>query len=40
MPHLQNIQSVEEKPQSGEVITLPPVQVRRRAPVFLSLIHI
>ena len=32
MKHLQNTRHVEEKPLSGEVITLPPVQVRRRAP--------
>ncbi|MFX4314155.1 nitrate ABC transporter, permease protein, partial [Enterobacter sp. 63] len=32
MKHLQNTRHVEDKPLSGEVIALPPVQVRRRAP--------
>ncbi|HDC4648315.1 TPA: nitrate ABC transporter, permease protein, partial [Enterobacter kobei] len=31
MPHLQNTKP-QEKPESGEVIVLPPLQVRRRTP--------
>ena len=31
MPHLQNTKP-QETPESGEVIVLPPVQVRRRPP--------
>ncbi len=33
MQHLQNTQP-QEKSESGEVIVLPPLQVRRRAPAF------
>jgi len=34
MKHLQNTKAAVETPVIGEVITLPPVQVRRRAPAF------
>ena len=34
MQHLQRTTSKEKTPVSGEVISLPPVQVRRRAPAF------
>ena len=34
MQHLHSTKSKDETPASGEVITLPPVQVRRRAPTF------
>jgi nitrate/nitrite transport system permease protein len=34
MKHLQNTKPAVDTPATGEVIALPPVQVRRRAPAF------
>ncbi|VDZ89390.1 nitrate ABC transporter inner membrane subunit [Lelliottia amnigena] len=39
MKQMQTTQIVAEKPVSGEVITLPPVQVRRRTPAFARRIN-
>ncbi len=38
MQHLQKTNS-HETPESGEVIVLPPVQVRRRTPTFARRIN-